>query len=101
MIRTAEAVFDGHPDKFCDILADRLLGEAYQVDPDCYGQIEVAVWSDAIWFSGAIVTRTPFQLGLRQLVIQVGTEIGYTSQNHIDASKYRILNEACWKQEQG
>lgn len=95
MIRTAEAVLDGHPDKFCDILADRLLGEAYKVDPECYGQIEVAVWSDAVWLSGAVVTRDPFQPDLKKLVVEVGTEIGYVEGNAIDATRYRILNEAC------
>lgn len=96
MIRLAEAVFDGHPDKFCDILADRLLGEAYRVDSGCYGQIEVAVWSDALWFSGAVVTRQPFDIDLRRFVAQVGKEIGYASGNAVDAEKYRVLNEACW-----
>lgn len=95
MIRVAEAVLNGHPDKFCDILADRLLAEAYRVDPECYGQIEVGVWSDALWFSGAILTRAPVEKTLEDLVSEVGREIGYTGGNHIDATRYRIHNDAC------
>jgi S-adenosylmethionine synthetase len=49
----SEAVLDGHPDRFCDQLADALIAEAYAVDPEAYGQIEVSAWSDLVWFSGA------------------------------------------------
>ena len=38
---TAEAVRAGHPDKFCDQLADRLLDECLSVDPNTRAAIEV------------------------------------------------------------
>jgi S-adenosylmethionine synthetase len=33
MIRTSEAVLRGHPDKFCDQVADRILYHACGLDP--------------------------------------------------------------------
>jgi len=97
MIRYAEAVFDGHPDKFCDILADHIIEEAYRADGEAYGQIEAGVWSDAVWLSGGIVTRQPLSKTAGQLVQEVGGHIGYTADNHIDAGRYRVINEICFQ----
>jgi S-adenosylmethionine synthetase len=96
MIRMSEAVLDGHPDKFCDLLADRLIADAYCVDPEAYGQIEVSVWSDLVWFSGATVTRDLFAPDLTALVREVGQSIGYTRDNAVDATRYRIVGEPCF-----
>ncbi len=97
MIRYAEAVFNGHPDKFCDILADHMIEEAYKADADAYGQIEVGVWSDVVWLSGGIVTRKPLTKSAEQIVMDVGCHIGYTPDNYTDAAKYRVLNEICFQ----
>jgi len=96
MIRTAEAVLDGHPDKFCDILADSILAEGYKADPDCYAQIEAGVWSDAVWLSGKMITRKPISRTVEKIVREVGKQIGYTPDNHIDSERYRVLNEICF-----
>ena len=96
MIRTAEAVLDGHPDRFCDILADEILAEGYRADRDCYAQIEAGVWSDAVWLSGVMVTRNPLRKSNEQIVKEVGRRIGYVKGNHIDADRYRIHNEMCF-----
>jgi S-adenosylmethionine synthetase len=45
MIRVAEFVLPGHPDKFCDAVADAIIAEVLKVDADGYGQVEVSVWS--------------------------------------------------------
>ena len=52
---TAEAVRVGHPDKFCDQMADRLLDKCLRVDPNTRAAIEEAKsglrsgdWSDKI-----------------------------------------------------
>ncbi len=99
MIRYAEAVFNGHPDKFCDILADHLIEEAYKADAEAYGQIEVSVWSDVVWLSGSIVTRKVLSKSTEQIVKDVGYHIGYTPENYIDAGKYKIQNEICFQVE--
>ena len=75
MLRLAEVVLDGHPDKFCDILADRVLAAGYAADPECNGQIEAGCWSDVVWFSGAIVSRAPLRSTLTEIV-QAAVETG-------------------------
>jgi S-adenosylmethionine synthetase len=96
MIRQAEAVLNGHPDKFCDLVADRLVRALYAVDPEAYAQIEVSVWSDLMFLTGGAVTRVKADLPVRDIVVALGREIGYTGGNHIDVSRYRILDHVCW-----
>jgi S-adenosylmethionine synthetase len=95
MIRYAEAVLEGHPDKFCDLVADRIVEEAYAFDPEAYAQVEVSVWSDRVWLSGGVVTRDLFVTDLRDLVVEVGHRIGYTVENHIDAAHYKVKSRIC------
>lgn len=106
MIRCSETVLRGHPDKFCDQIADRIIHAAYQVDPEAYGQIEVATWSDWIWINGGIATRDPFEADFRKLIVELGIEIGYckdrlrygggeTGCNHIDVEKYKLHDAVC------
>jgi S-adenosylmethionine synthetase len=96
MIRYAEAVLQGHPDKFSDQIADRIIEEAYSFDAEAYGQIEVSVWSNHIFLSGATATRKPFATPVRDLVVEVGRAIGYTRENHIDVAQYEIEDRVCW-----
>ena len=95
MIRHAEAVLPGHPDKFCDQIADRIIQEAYTFDTQAYGQVEVATWSDRIWISGAVVTRQRFDRPITELIHEVGREIGYTADNHIDVTRYQLDDHLC------
>jgi len=95
MIRFAEAVLQGHPDKLSDMIADRMIEAAYQFDDEAYGQVEVSVWSDHIFLSGATVARKPFDIDVRDLVVQVGKQIGYTKDNYIDVEKYSIDDRVC------
>lgn len=97
MIRYAEAVFNGHPDKFCDILADHIIEEAYRADDGAYGQIEVGVWSDVVWISGGTLTRKPLSKSTEEIVRDVGYIVGYTPENYIDARKYKVKDEVCYQ----
>lgn len=96
MKRYSEAVLNGHPDKFCDLIADTLIKELYQIDEGAYAQIEVSVWSDRIFLTGGAVTKTPARLKVNDIIVALGQEIGYTSSNYIDASQYKIQDEVCW-----
>ena len=61
MIRVSEMVLPGHPDKFCDQVADAIIAECVAIDADAYGQVEVSTWSDHVWLSGGICTRKPLR----------------------------------------
>jgi S-adenosylmethionine synthetase len=95
MKRYSEAVLNGHPDKFCDIIADRIIQKAYQADPGAYGQVEVSVWSDQIFLTGGIAVSQPFDPDIMDIVVKAGQEIGYTEENHIDVTRYTINDHIC------
>lgn len=95
MRRHSEAVLNGHPDKFCDLLADRILKYAYQHAKVIYAQIEVSVWSDQLFINGSVATETPLEIDLYAITHQLGDEIGYTQNNHIDVKQYKILDLLC------
>jgi len=95
MIRISEAVLAGHPDKFCDQVADAVIAACMAVDADAYGQVEVAAWSDEVWLNGGICTRTPMPRALADLVVETGRAIGYAGGNWIDAARYRVTDAVC------
>ena len=95
MIRVSEFVLPGHPDKFCDAVADAIIGEVLKVDADGYGQVEMAVWSDQVFLTGGVCTRRPIPVDFADIVVATGIAIGYTAGNHIDARKYRVTDTVC------
>jgi S-adenosylmethionine synthetase len=95
MIRISEAVLPGHPDKFCDQVADAIIAECARIDPGCYAQVEVSVWSDQVWLSGGICTSRPISRSLRDVVVETGLNIGYVPGSHIDASRYQVTDTVC------
>lgn len=90
MRRHSEAVLNGHPDKFCDLLADRVVMAAMEVDPDAFVQIEVSAWSDTIWFNGVAMTRGDFRPDLKAIVRDLGYEIGLLPGTVFDADRYTV-----------
>lgn len=95
MIRVSETVLPGHPDKFCDQIADALVAEAVSIDPDAYAQIEAGVWSDTVWLSGAIAARGRLRTSIRDVVVGVGRAIGYRAGACIDAARYAVTSTIC------
>ncbi len=91
----AEAVLNGHPDKFCDLLTDRIIRELYRKESGAYAQIEASVWSNKIFLTGAWVTKNPVNIRIRDWVVELGEEIGYTNRNCVKATDYVIIDEIC------
>ncbi|MGV8963785.1 MAG: S-adenosylmethionine synthetase N-terminal domain-containing protein, partial [Candidatus Saccharimonadaceae bacterium] len=95
MKRYSEVVLNGHPDKFCDLVADRFIREAYKADPNAYAQIEMSVWSDVIFLTGGVATSCKLGFSAEDIVHAVGNEIGYSGNNHIDVNRYKIHDHIC------
>jgi S-adenosylmethionine synthetase len=95
MIHCAEAVLPGHPDKFCDRVADAIVAQALAADPAAFAQIEVGVWADQAWLSGNIVTRKPMAHTPSEILVQAGLSIGLDAANHIDATRYQVTDTVC------
>ena len=73
---TAEAVRAGHPDKFCDQLADRLLDECLAVDPNTRAAIEVMAADGKVLVAGEITTEA--SVDVERALKQLCAEVGYT-----------------------
>ena len=95
MIRVSEMVLPGHPDKFCDQVADAIIAACVAVDPHAYGQVEAAAWSDRVWLSGSVCMRVPLKKSLASIVVKTGRDLGYRDGNWIDARKYRVDDTVC------
>jgi len=95
MIRVAEMVLPGHPDKFCDQIADAIVQRCYRADPAAYCQVEVSCWSDEIWLTGGVVTQRPLGVSLQRIVRDVGRKIGYVKGNAVNVDRYRVYNSVC------
>ena len=73
---TAEAVRAGHPDKFCDQLADRLLDEHLRGDPDTRAAIEVMAAGGRILVAGEVTSKA--SVDVERVLKQLRAEVGYT-----------------------
>lgn len=91
MIRAAEAVLPGHPDKLCDQIADAIVAEAVAADRDAYAQIEVGLWADHLWLSGGLCARRPLDQSLELLAWGVLHEGGYPDL----ADRVEVRNTVC------
>ena len=73
---TAEAVRAGHPDKFCDQLADRLLDECLRADLNTRAAIEVMAADGKVLVAGEITTEA--SVDVERTLKQLCAEVGYT-----------------------
>lgn len=95
MIRIAEMVLPGHPDKFCDQVADAIVQACYAADPAAYCQVEMGCWGDRVYLTGAIATRRPLAEPLAEIVRRTAREIGYVAGNAVDGSRYCVQSSVC------
>ena len=73
---TAEAVREGHPDKFCDQLADRLLDEHLKGDPNTRAAIEVMAADGKVLVAGEVTSKA--SVDVERMLKQLCAEVGYT-----------------------
>ena len=73
---TAEAVRAGHPDKFCDQLADRLLDEYLKEDPNTRAAIEVMAADSKILVAGEVTSEA--SVDVERVLKELCAEVGYT-----------------------
>ena len=73
---TAESVHAGHPDKFCDQVADAILDAHLRQDPNARVAVEVFATADKIVVGGEITSKA--EVDGRRIVADVINRIGYT-----------------------
>lgn len=62
MLKTAESVRAGHPDKICDFIADSILDEALYGDPAARVAVEVLATKARIYVAGEITSKTKVEI---------------------------------------
>ena len=88
---TAEAVRAGHPDKFCDQYADRLLDAYLREDPESRAAIEVMAANGKILVAGEVTSKV--EVNEERILRQLIGEIGYRMEDLDTAGVLRL--ETC------
>jgi len=85
MIRTAEFVSPGHPDKICDRISDKILDVCLEQDPESRVAIETAGGHGQIHLTGEITTNAE-PLNYQGIVKEVCGEEIFTTTNIVEQS---------------
>jgi len=75
MLKTAENVTWGHPDKVCDQISDAILDECLRQDPHSRAGIETVGGHGRLFIVGELTTLAKFDAA--KIARQVYKEIGY------------------------
>ena len=98
MLRTAEAVSIGHPDKTADYISSYLLDELLKQDPWVRYAVEVMVKDNTVIFAGEVSGK--FEMpDLLHVAKSALADIGYTEEysriwqeNAINPSELKVIN---------
>ena len=94
MMRFSEMVLPGHPDKFCDQVAEAIVARCEAFDPEAYCQVEVGVWCDQVWVSGGFALRASEEIPVQAIVQEVAARVGYRNPAG-DLRGFQVLDHAC------
>ena len=72
---TSESVTEGHPDKLCDAVADAVLDDVLEHDPDARCAVEVATTTGMVIVLGEVTTR--HYVDVQEVVRRTVRQIGY------------------------
>ena len=87
---TSESVTEGHPDKLCDNIADKILNECMKQDKMSRVAVEVMAAKDTIYVAGQITTNA--KIDIEKIVRNHLKEVGYDNENlDIDYRTCKVL----------
>ena len=76
---TSESVTEGHPDKICDLISDRILDECLKQDKNSRVAIETFASRNKITIAGQITTNA--KIDVEKIARETLKEIGYDNEN--------------------
>ena len=85
---TSESITEGHPDKVCDQISDRVLDALLEQDPMSRCACEVTAEPGAVRIMGEITTKA--QVGYEECAREVIRRIGYTKEEYGFTDNCRI-----------
>ena len=80
MIKTAESVTEGHPDKVCDQVADAILDAMMLQDPSAAVAVEVMSGVGFLMIAGEVTMKG--WVDIQAIARAVGAGIGYTNPDY-------------------
>lgn len=91
---TSESITEGHPDKVCDQIADRILDELLKQDPYSRCACEVTAEPGAVHIMGEVTTKAQvdYEACARKVIQEIGyvsPEYGFTDQCTITCSLHQ------------
>jgi len=95
ILRTAEFVLPGHPDKIADAIADRIVHEAWSRERRALVGVEVALHRDVVFIDGRIACRDAESIDLRAIVRSVYGELGYSKVFGPEPRRIKVKTDLC------
>ena len=88
---TSESITEGHPDKICDQIADRILDAALTQDPSSNMAVECTIKDDFVLIYGEANTNA--KLNYEQIALDTIRAIGYEEDYHVMVKVNKQSNE--------
>lgn len=92
MLKTAESVLKGHPDKICDIIADKIMMNYLKLDINARCAIEVTIKGHNVNVFGEVTVNKEnnVNFNIEEIVKETIEKIGYTKESGIDIDALKI-----------
>ncbi len=88
---TSESVSNGHPDKICDQLSDRIVDAYLSVDPYAHTAVEVMATTNRLIIAGEVKSSLSPEISIEEMARELIKEIGY-EQEGFDWKKLVVEN---------
>ena len=95
ILRPAEFVLPGHPDKIADAIADRIVHEAFKRERRALVGVEVALHRDVVFIDGRIACRDAASIDLKGIVRSVYADLGYGKVFGPDPRRIKLKTDLC------
>ena len=95
IIRTAEFVLPGHPDKLADAIADAIVKEAMQRERRALVGVEVALHRDAVFIDGRVACMGAEQIDFAGIVTGIYGSAGYGERFTPVPEKVQVSTDLC------
>ncbi len=86
---TSESVTEGHPDKLCDTISDRILDEYLKEDPYSRVAVECLASKNMIVVSGEVTSKG--KVDIEKEVKNVLKDVNYLGEQDLDINKLEII----------
>lgn len=93
ILRTAEWVLPGHPDKLADAIADAIVQAAWQKDPRALVAVEVALFRKSVFIDGRIAGDGTSRINVRSIAQRVFRSAGYTNWTWSKGDKLNVITD--------